>query len=86
MLLFLADCNICATLHRRGKLLNTIFYLPSWMNFGFSKVPSVSNQESVENAIVTIMIVNKKLKSAPLTTLVGPSDAMLAVASKQLLW
>lgn len=42
------------------------------MNFGFSNVPSVSNHEFVENAIIIIKQVAKKLKTAALAIFEAP--------------
>ena len=47
------------------------------MNFGDSKVPSVSNHEFVENAIIIIKQVAEKLNKAPLDIFERPlSDAI----------
>ena len=52
------------------------------MNFGFSNVPSVSNHEFVENAIMITKQVAKKLNTAALAIFDAPSswwDAMAVV-------
>lgn len=44
------------------------------MNFGFSNVPSVSNHEFVENAIMITKQVAKKLNTAALAIFDAPSS------------
>ena len=54
---------------------------PNCMNLGFSRVPSVSNQAFVENAITITKQVKAKLNNPALAILEIPlSDAMLEVS------